>query len=116
IAAVERSLHARRSEARALLRAGDYRFLLRELPHFRLVEREVQAEYQAARRRESDLGLQALAGGPADVGRELDRIGLPVGLHLNVAPIDVVRGQVRGQPAVEPAALQADLVVGEVIG
>src|SRR3546814_4503701 len=45
----------------------------------------------------------------------LDRIRLPVGLTLDVAPIDIISSEVRGQLAAEPAALRADFIIGQAV-
>src|SRR3546814_19812625 len=47
--------------------------------------------------------------------RSLDRIRLPVGLNLDVAPIDIISSEVRGQLAAEPAALRADFIIGQAV-
>src|SRR3546814_13233370 len=59
--------------------------------------------------------FRSLADGPSDIGGELDRIRLPVGLNLDVAPIDIISSEVRGQLAAEPAALRADFIIGQAV-
>ena len=105
----------RRCQARALDRPGDHRLLGGQLRDLGVVQRAVQPQLEPADRRDGDFGLQSLADGPTDIGRELDRIGRTVGLNLDVAPVDIVCGKVRGQPSFQPAPLQADLIVGEIV-
>ena len=115
VGAEERPLEVRRGQARALDRARDRRLLGGELGHLGVVQEPFSPNTRPRTGVDGDLRLEALARGAPDIGRELDRIRLAVGLDLDVAPVDIVSGEVRGQPAVQPAALQADLVVGEIV-
>ena len=75
----------------------------------------VDAQIPTRGRDDAKLEFEALADGSADIGRELHRIGNPVGLHLDVAPVDIIGGEVGGYPAVQPACLGSDLVTLEIV-
>ena len=75
----------------------------------------IGAEEPTSRRNYAKLEFDTLAGRSTDVGGKLNGIADPVGLDLNVAPIDVIGCQICSYSPVKPDCLGADLVAFQIV-
>jgi hypothetical protein len=111
----QRALEARAGQPDAGFRAGDRRLLRGQGRDLGLVERAVQADAPPVGGQRGEFEFDAAAAGAADIGGELDGVRNPVGLDLDVVPVNLIQRDIGDQAVVEPGALEAGLVVDQII-